>query len=55
MGRLIGTQRRFFRRFGGPRRNRTLNLLIRSQLLYPVELWDRDGVLRETGVGIKSE
>ena len=26
---------------GDPRRTRTLNLLIRSQLLYPVELWDR--------------
>ncbi len=28
---------------GDPRRTRTLNLLIRSQLLYPVELWDRIG------------
>lgn len=30
---------------GDPRRNRTLNLLIRSQLLYPVELSDRTGVV----------
>ena len=28
-------------RSGGPRRNRTLNLPIRSRLLYPVELWAR--------------
>ena len=28
------------RRLGDPTRTRTPNLLIRSQLLYPVELWD---------------
>jgi hypothetical protein len=27
--------------FSDPRRSRTLNLLIRSQTLYPIELWDR--------------
>ena len=26
---------------GGPRATRTPNLLIRSQMLYPIELWDR--------------
>ena len=25
---------------GGPRATRTPNLLIRSQMLYPIELWD---------------
>ena len=29
---------------GDPTRTRTPNLLIRSQLLYPVELWDRFGL-----------
>ena len=29
-----------FSKFGGPRATRTPNLLIRSQMLYPIELWD---------------
>ena len=34
---------------GDPRRTRTLNLLIRSQLLYPVELRDRLGAVMVQG------
>ena len=26
--------------FGDPRPNRTVNLLLRRELLYPIELWD---------------
>ena len=43
-----------FVKFGDPTRTRTPNLLIRSQLLYPVELWDRLlRLLRILTVGIK--
>ena len=35
----------FLRRFGGPRKIRTPDLLIRSQALYPAELWVRCGAV----------
>ena len=32
---------------GGPRATRTPNLLIRSQMLYPIELWDRVKIITQ--------
>ena len=32
---------------GGPRRDRIPNLLIRSQTLYPIELWARKNAVKE--------
>ena len=33
------TKLNYFPRYGAPSRSRTHNLLIRSQTLYPIELW----------------
>src|SRR5512141_2550601 len=35
--------------FGAPRRTRTSNLLIRSQMLYPIKLWVRAQPTNERG------
>ena len=43
-----------FFKFGGPRATRTPNLLIRSQMLYPIELWDRVQILAQKKIGAKA-
>src|SRR5262249_14436987 len=44
-------------RFGTPRRTRTSSLLIRSQMLYPIELWVHGGaeVLAAAAVSCQAE
>ncbi len=44
-----------FGKFGDPLRTRTPNLLIRSQLLYPVELRDRWCLITQQAPGGASE
>ena len=38
---------------GGPRATRTPNLLIRSQMLYPIELWDPVKTITRNRVSLK--
>tara|TARA_B100000989_G_scaffold199386_1_gene150694 strand:- start:44 stop:646 length:603 start_codon:yes stop_codon:yes gene_type:complete len=42
-------------KFGGPRATRTPNLLIRSQMLYPIELWDRVQMITQKRTGLKAK
>jgi hypothetical protein len=40
---------------GGPRATRTPNLLIRSQMLYPIELWDPLKTLAQKKASAKAD